>query len=191
MNSSDDSTSRLFDRIPSDEYVREWTEALMKEPSPEEPKKTLSLLVFRLGEELFALKTDYVKEVAKIRAVHHIPNRSGDILLGLVNLNGELQLCVALHRFLGIAAAPAPLKDKDPHHQERMVAIAKEAELWVFPVDGIEGIFNADLSLIENVPVNIKKSAVNYIKGILKMEGKTVGLLDDELLFPSLKRSLA
>ena len=72
-----------------------------------------------------------------------------------------------------------------------MVAIAKEGELWVFPVDGIEGIYNADLSLIENVPVNIKKSTVNYIKGILKMEGKAVGLLDDDLLFPSLKRSLS
>jgi len=190
MNSSKDRTAHLFERIPSQEYVKEWTETLMQESSSEEVKSTLSVLVFNLGVELLAIRTIYIKEVARRRNVHRIPHRSGEILQGLVNLNGELQLCIALHRLLGIETSLAPVVKKDPRHQERMIAIAKEGDLWVFHVDGIEGIFNWNVAEIENVPVTVTKSTANYIRGIMKMGGKIVGLIDDELLFPSLKRSL-
>lgn len=144
-----------------------------------------------MGEELIAIQTIYVKEVARRRKAHRIPHRSQAILRGLVNLNGELQLCVALHQLLEIEACREPPSKRDFHHHERMIAIEKEGELWVFPVDGIEGIFIWDLDEIENVPDNILKSSSNYLKGIVKMKSKAVGFLDERLLFPALKRSLS
>ncbi len=71
-----------------------------------------------------------------------------------------------------------------------MVAIIREEELWVFPVDEIDGIYNWNLQNIENVPANISKSKANYIRGMMKMDSKSIGLLDEELIFASLKRSL-
>lgn len=191
MTSTHDPTSHLFDRVPSQEYVREMTEALIKEGGAEEAKDTISVLVFRLGEVWLAIQTIYVKEVARRRNPHRLPHRSSAILLGLVNLNGELQLCIALHHLLEIEACKVPFTKRDFHHHERMIAIEKEGDLWVFPVDGIEGIYIWNISEIENVPSNILKSSLNYLKGIVKMGGKSVGFLDDELLFPNLKRGIS
>lgn len=191
LRGASDSHSGLFERIPSKKDIMEWTEALMNEPVSEEAKSSLSVLVFRLGNDFFALRTVCVKEVARLRKVHCIPHRSGARLLGMINLNGELQLCISLHRFLEIEPSLVPLKDKNRNHQERVIAIAKEGDLWVFSVDGIEGIYNLDLTTVENVPVNIAKSTVNFIRGIVKMGAKSVGVIDDELLFASLKRSLS
>ena len=41
------------------------------------------------------------------RPVHRIPHRSNDVLIGLVNLRGQLQLCVSLHGLLGVEVAGA------------------------------------------------------------------------------------
>jgi chemotaxis-related protein WspD len=190
MIDTKDSTSQFFDRIPSQEYVKELSEALIKEPSSEEAKEKLSVLVFRLGEEPLAIQTIYVKEVARRRKAHRLPHRSSPFLLGLVNLNGELQLCIALHRLLEIEACQVPSTKKDFHQHERMIAIEKEGDLWVFPVDGIEGIFLWDHEMIENVPANILKSSANFLKGIVKMENKAIGFLNEEILFPGLKRCI-
>ncbi len=181
--------SSLFERAPPQEYTKELTEALMQRSS-EQDRETLSVLVFRLGQEWLALPTIFFKEVTRRRSVHRIPHRTSKILLGLVNLNGELQLCMALHHLLEIENSIPPHSNRTPYHQDRMIAITKERDLWVFPVDEIDGIYNWDLSDIENAPVNISKSTTNYIKGILKVADKSIGLLDEELLFSSLKRSI-
>lgn len=192
INTSQDTNqaSKLFDRSPSQEYIKEWTESLTQPESDQEALNALSVLVFRLGQEWLALPTIFFKEITNRRPVHHIPHRSGIILQGVVNLNGELELYVALHELLHIEPADTKNLERLPYHGDRMMAIIKEGELWVFPVDEIDGIYGWNLSGLENVPVNISKSGVNYIKGIMKMDSKSVGLLDEELLFASLQRSL-
>lgn len=182
--------SHLFERSPTQEYIEEWTEALMQHPSPEKFKGALSVMVFRLGREWLALPTICFKEVAHRRPVHRIPHRSDKILLGIVNLNGELKLCVAAHQLLEIESFTLPGSNSFSYHYDRMIAIAKEGDLWVFPVDEIDGIYDWDLAVIEKVPVNLSKSTANFLKGIMKMGNKSVGLLDEELLFSSLKRSI-
>ncbi len=97
-----DSASRLLDRKPEDGYIKEWTEGLRQPYHSENAGETLSVLVFRLGKEWLALPTIFFKEVMHRRPVHRIPHRSSKILLGIVNLNGELKLYVALHELLQI-----------------------------------------------------------------------------------------
>jgi chemotaxis-related protein WspD len=185
-----DSASHLFERTPSHEYIEEWTKTLMQPPFSEEVKDALSVLVFRLGLEWLALPTIFFKEVASRRMVHHIPHRSDKILKGVVNLNGELKLYVALDQLLEIKTITSSLASATSYQQDRIVAIAKEGDLWVFPVEEIDGIYRWDLAQIENVPVNVSKSTADFVKGIMKMENKSVGLIDEELLFSSLKRSI-
>lgn len=189
-DSSPYTASDLFKRPAEEKYIQEWTEALGKQTFSEQSSDKLSVVVFRLGKEWLALPTIFFKEVTHRRPMHRIPHRSGKILLGIVNLNGELELYVALHELLQIEALIAPSSSLIHYQLDRMVAIIKEGERWVFPVDEMDGIYEWDLSKIENVPVTISKSSINYIKGIMKMKEKSVGLLDEELLFSSLKRSI-
>jgi chemotaxis-related protein WspD len=189
-SSSPQMASPLFERTPDAEYIKQWTESLQQPPSVEQDSNLLSVLIFRLGKEWFALPTILFKEIAHRRPVHSIPHRRNKIFQGLVNLNGELKLYVALHELLEIDTTLSFFSSRLPYQNNRMVAIARGKELWVFPVDEIEGIDQWNLLKIENVPMTISKSAAPYIKGIMNIENKKVGLLDEELLFASLNRSL-
>lgn len=182
--------NHLFERSPDEEYIKEWTESLRRPSPSEDEQRALSVLIFRLGQEWLAWPTIFLKEVTQRKSFHRIPHRSGKILRGIVNLNGGLQLYVALNELLDIEMPIRPLSNYFHYQLDRMVAISKEGELWVFPVDEIDGIYNWNILAIKNAPINISKSSINYIKGVMKMDTKKVGLLDEELIFCSLKRSL-
>jgi chemotaxis-related protein WspD len=99
---------QLFEREPSAEYLEECTRQLAEEVS-DEVADTVAVVVFRLGEEWLAFDVAVVVEVAEPRAVHRIPHRSNELLTGIVNIRGELQLCISLHNLLGIAGGGEPL----------------------------------------------------------------------------------
>jgi chemotaxis-related protein WspD len=64
---------------------------------------TCSIAVFRLQDEWFGLATPVCQAITPIVPVRRIPQRSNDVLLGLVNIGGELQLCVSLAQLLGLS----------------------------------------------------------------------------------------
>lgn len=156
----------------------------------EQPVKTLSVLIFRLGKVWLALATIYCKEITNRPSIHLIPHRTGKVLIGIVNLNGKLELHVALHELLEIETSIEFNAGRLLYQRNRMVAILKEGELWTFPVDEVDGVYEWDFFNIENASVDPSQSLIDYIKGTVQMENKRVGLLDEELLFASLKRSI-
>lgn len=185
-----DKASGLFSRAPDQKYLDEWTTSLKQgSMSDGEKVKTLSVVVFRLGQEWLALPTIFFKEVTSRRPVHIIPHRTNKILRGIINLNGELKLFVALDQLLEIDRT-ASLLPNISYQKDRMIAIKRDDDLWVFAVDEIDGIYSWEFSHIEDVPSTIKKSTPAFIKGIFRMNDKSVGLLDEELLFLALKRSI-
>ncbi len=182
--------NHLFDSLSDEAYIQKWTASLKDPTLPDYARNTLSVLVFRLGKEWLALPTVCFKEVTQRRPVHRIPHRSGKILQGLVNLNGNLELYIHLHALLQIETLSVSDLNRIPYQLNRMMAIIKDGELWVFPVDEIEGIHNWNLSAIEDASATISKSILNYIRGVMHMDDKMIKLLDEELLFSSLKRSI-
>lgn len=181
------SASRLLDRIPDKRYIDEWTLLIQKEQLSEENVSEQSVVIFRLHGEWLAISTLILAEVAGMRKIHSLPHRSNSILLGVVNLRGQLKLCISLTNLLTIEDA------KNTHREEkyyRMIAIRKDKMLWVFPVDEIFGVYRCSLPQLQNVPVTISKSKANYLKGVFAWEGKNVGYLDEELLFNNLQRSI-
>ena len=181
--------NKLLDRVPDEAYIDEWTILVQKEKLAEEVAAEHSVVIFRLNQEWLAISTLIFAEVATLRKIHHIPHRSGLILKGVVNLRGQLKLCISLHNFLEIESI-----DKKADHQkdkyQRMLAIKREDQNWIFPVDEVYGIFKCDIMHLQNVPVTITKSKANFLKGVFAWEGKSVGYLDEDLLFQSLQRSV-
>lgn len=78
----------LLEREPPEDYLREWTQALAEEKGEDKAADTLSVLIFRLGQEWLALPTHVCQEVAEMRPIHILPHRSGPVLLGLANIRG-------------------------------------------------------------------------------------------------------
>lgn len=92
---------RLFEREPPPGHLSEWTKRLAEPEIPVE-QGTVSVLVFRIGEEWLAADIALLVEIGELRPIHTIPHRTNEILAGLVNIRGELELCVSLGGLLGI-----------------------------------------------------------------------------------------
>lgn len=185
---NDKDPSRLFERKPDEEYIREWSERLSQKPLDDEPLEKIYVMIFRLQEEWLALPLASFKQVCRLRPVHRIPHLGGPVFQGLVNLNGELELAAALDALLHIER---PLQSARPTLARTfMLAIEKKGERWVFPIDEMDGIYNLNRSKVENVPATALQSPDNFFKGIVEIGGRSIGLLDEDLLFSGLRRCL-
>ncbi|MFM7368562.1 MAG: chemotaxis protein CheW, partial [Sphaerospermopsis kisseleviana] len=61
---------------------------------------------------------------------------------------------------------------------------------WVFPVDEFYGLYQFDDDELRSLP-NSKTSTINtYTKGFFHWQSCSLSLIDDELLFMSLKRKV-
>lgn len=141
---------------------------------------SVSVLIFRLGEEWLAFRTQTVAEVTLPRPVHRIPHRSNSILVGIVNLQGQGQLCVSLHSLLSVPTVSTPswlvvLRDID------------QAENWVFAADLVVGVRRIPRTQWRSVPSTLANPAVGYSNAILSWNGHSVGLLDEQRVFTSLR----
>lgn len=162
-------------------------------PSAEEggAAETVSLVVFRLGAQWLALPTQVVREVTGVRAIRSIPQRNIEVLLGLVNLRGELQLCVSLKGMLGLDGEYSCAQDEDQQRMARLVVIEKEDDCWVFPADEVLGVFHFASSEIQELLTTPTEGAALTLKGRVYWQEKQVSYLDETVLFDTLKRRIS
>ena len=95
----------FFDREAPPGYLESWR-TVLEEPEAPPDADAASLLVFRVDKEWLALPATALIEVTPIRRLHAVPHRAGTPLAGLVNIRGQLQLCLSLHAVLGLAGGP-------------------------------------------------------------------------------------
>jgi chemotaxis-related protein WspD len=179
---------QLLDRPLLPQYRNEWTEHFAR-PKQLTAPATASALVFRIGEEWLALGTQAFQEVAERRPVHSLPHRQRGIVLGLVNIRGELLICVSLGRLLGLESAPWSQTERRTY--DRLLVTGWDGNRLVFPAEEVCGIHRFQMSELKEPPATLVKSSFSYTRGLLSWAGRTVGLLDAERLFSSLNRSLA
>ena len=96
----------FFNRQPPPQYLEEWVERLAQ-PEEQVEQDLLSLVIFRLHDEYLAVQTRCLVEVTLPQPIHAIPHRTNDVVLGLVNIRGQLRICFSAHGLLGVALAAA------------------------------------------------------------------------------------
>ena len=212
----------FFDRPAPEGYLAEWTQWLASteqhtrhatgEALAESDRDRVGVLIFRLGEEWLAFRTQTIAEVTMPRPVHRIPHRSNDILIGLVNLRGQLQLCISLHGLLGVEASPGPR----PHAQTHRLSLAQgtapesqketgpggssatgshlvvlrdreRSETWVFAADEVLGVHRLARGQVRNVSSALANPEVSFSQAILSWEEKSVSFLDEQRVFAALR----
>ncbi len=178
----------LLDRPPPPGYRTEWTSLLAK-ASREETSREVSVVVFRIGGEWFALRSRCFEEIVTLRSIHTIPHCSNSVLLGLVNVRGELLLCMSLHQLLGLEEASRPQTRQEPLETRRMAVVRDGDSRWVLELDEVDRTYRFPLSELEPVPETVARSHESYSCGIRDLAGKRVALLDERLLFNALNRS--
>ena len=178
---------QLLNRQLTPEYRRERTEHFAREKKMAVPSK-ISAVLFRISNEWLALSTQAFQEVAERRLVHSLPHRRQGMVLGLVNVRGELLICVSLGRLLGLERA-TPLEAPRKTH-ERLMVVSWEGNRLAFPVDAVDGIHRFQPTELKTPPATVSKSSPTWMEGVISWRDHSVGFLDANTLFASLNRSL-
>jgi chemotaxis-related protein WspD len=178
---------RLLDRPLPPEYRRAWTEHFAQEKKLGSPAKR-SALLFRINSAWCALPTPAFQEVAERRPVHSLPHRQQGVVLGLVNVRGELLICVSLGHLLGLAKSP--LRESRRTAYDRLLVAHWDGQRFVFPADEVCGILRFQTPELQEPPAILAKSRMSHLQGILRWQDRAVSLLNAELLFSTLNRSL-
>jgi chemotaxis-related protein WspD len=178
----------FFDREAPNDYLAEWSRRLAL-PEERRDRDLLSLLIFRLGREMLALETAALVEVTHPQPVHVIPHRSTEVLLGLVNIRGQLRICVSAHGLLGVELAPAAeAHGHGPHDDSlrRMMILQDKHQQWVFPVEEVVGVHRLAQTALREVPSTFGRAS-SFSRAVFTWGDHTVGLLDEARLLVALR----
>ena len=149
-----------------------------------------SFLVFRIGDEWLALPTPIFKRIVQTRPIHTLPHRQHRAVLGVVNVQGELLVCLSLAHLLGFEAGTAARDDRVRHDLPRLLVVSRAEERSVFPVDQVDGVHRFASSTFCAPPATLSKTAAAHTRALVQWRGTSVGLLDADALFDTLNWSL-
>ena len=179
---------RMLERPVPEDYRQEWTERFTDNAQAIETQKQ-SILLFRLGDEWLGLNSRFVNEITRMRTIHSLPHRGNTLVKGLVNIRGELRICVSIGRTLGLdKAREEHASDHEIH--ERMILVEKDQGSFVFPVSEVHGIHHYAINELKPVPATVANSKNGFSTNMLHWQNCHVGILDHELLFYALAKGL-
>src|SRR5262245_31297162 len=161
---------RFLDAPSPAGYLDEWTDRLAS-PIEETAADQYGVLIFRLADEWLALPVRALVEVTPIRPVHRIPHRGG-LLAGMVNIRGELHLCVRLDHLLGIGR---PEKEMEEPLQgqpvPRLLVVRREDVRWVFAVDEVDQVYRLSEVQTTAVPATLARYSGRLARGVFSWQG--------------------
>lgn len=176
----------LLNREITTNQIEEWTE-LYSIPKKQEDSQTISVIIFRLENEWFALKTIYFQETIATKPIHTVPFRTNKELMGLVNVSGELLLVVSAHNLFELTNTYDSISNKS---FARMIVISRNNQRCVLPVDEVSGVRQINVSIIQKPPVTLSKTPTSLSSGIFQLNNRSIGLIDEDKLFASIERIL-
>ena len=191
----------LLERLPPGDYLQEWTSVLAETKRGSESStlsadgtvvrsdQSLSVMIFRLASELFALPVGVFLEVSAPFMVHSVPGRTNDLFLGMVNIRGEIMLAASLTNLLGLKT----LQDSSGSHTgvSRMAVAGALEGKWVFPIDEIYGIYIFERDDVKPAPVVISNANSSFASGVFQWQNRSVALLDPDRIFSALNTEIS
>lgn len=130
----------------------------------------MQVLIFKLGEELFALRTEKVQSINETMNITRVP-MAPEYIKGLVNLRGNVLSLLDINLLLDL-----------PHNealQENIIILDIENETLGISVDRVIEVIDMAEHLLAQSPDLDNRP---YIEGILKFEGSIVTLIDMDIL---------
>jgi len=179
----------FFDREPPEGYLEEWSK-ILEEPDVVTDRDASSVLIFRLGREWFALPTMALAEITTLRSLHRVPHRTGGVLEGLVNIRGQLQLCVSLPALLGLEGTRPVADEAGEGTTTARLLVVDRGDVpggrWVCGVDEVGGVHHIVRSAMRSVPSTVSQANTRFCQALFEWQERTVGLLDEGRVFTGL-----
>jgi chemotaxis-related protein WspD len=112
------------------------------------------------------------------------------VVQGLVNIRGQLLVCVSLAELLGLENSAEPKKQKSHGASQRLLVTSHKSGGVVFSTQEVHVGHRYHPDELKPLPATVSLAASRHAIGLLAWRDHNVGVLDDELLFYTLNRSL-
>lgn len=137
--------------------------------------ETLEIATFSVGENLIGVDIRQVQEInrnMRIASVPLVPSR----VRGVINLRGEVVTVIDLRTVLG-------LEPIEINRSARNIVLSSGGERIGLLVDSISDVVTAPSTDIVDAPGNLSGVDGRYFRGVLKLDGELLLVLDvDEVL---------
>lgn len=131
----------------------------------------MQVVVFRLGDEQFAVKTAKVQGINDIMEITTVP-KAPNYIKGLINLRGNVISLLDINLLLSI-------NKKENVEQNNIIILKMEDEHVGITVDEVDEVLEIEEEIVEKVDDQRKL----YIKGVINFKDRVVTLIDIDKLF--------
>ena len=134
-----------------------------------EPER-VSYLGFSLGDEMYGLPLEELREVAKVAHLRKVPGAPAGVA-GLVNLRGEILCALDARAILGLTALP-------PAEAPFLIALRRVGDPLGLVVDSIADIYAVAADEIEPAPATWNEERAACCSGAARISAGLMGLID-------------
>ncbi len=179
----DTARDRLTDESSSlaqtaEEVLRRRAESLAQEAESEEARDFMGLLLFRLGEEWYAVKVEDVREIHQEYHITPIPCVP-DFILGVINIRGEIISVTDIARLMGVGSI------SDDEGILPAIVIQNDECATAMVVDEIGDITDVSKDGIEPPVSTMDKTQAEFVSGSVYIGERLIGLMNvDRILLP-------
>jgi purine-binding chemotaxis protein CheW len=138
-------------------------------------KTEKQLVVFNLGEEVYAIDINMVREIIQMQTITRVPGTPHSVE-GVINLRGAVIPIVDLRKKFHLNKVS---KDKDT----RIVVVSCKGQDVGVIVDSVAEVLRISVDSIEPSSSVFNEDHLEHLQGIVKLENRLVILLDmDQVL---------
>ncbi|OGP15051.1 MAG: chemotaxis protein CheW [Deltaproteobacteria bacterium GWA2_54_12] len=143
-------------------------------------KELLQLVTFRLGNEEFSLDILRVQEIIRHMELTRVP-RTPDFVDGVINLRGRVIPVLDLRKRFGL-----PSDEKT--NETRIIVVDVDNKTVGLKVDAVSEVLRLPADTVEPAPAIVTGAESDYIKGVGKLDGRLLILLDVEKILTRTER---
>lgn len=131
----------------------------------------MQVVIFKLGDEQFAVETANVQGINDIMEITKVP-KAPQHIKGLINLRGNVISLLDINLLLNIS------KTED-NEQSNIIILKMQDEQVGITVDQVDEVLEIEENIVEKVDDQRK----GYIKGVINFKDRVVTLIDIDKLF--------
>lgn len=156
----------------------------MEDKKSGDAKELLQLVTFRLGKEEYSLDILSVQEIIRHMDITRVPNAPA-FVEGVINLRGKVIPVLDLRKRFGLG-----IEEMTSH--ARIIVVDIGSKTVGFRVDSVSEVLRLPADKVEPPPTLTAGIGSEYIKGVGKLDGRLLILLDvTSVLTSSEKERLA
>jgi len=133
-------------------------------------EESFHLVGFFLNDEEYALEISQVQEIIRVGSWTRVPNAPVHVL-GVINLRGRIMPVID-------PKARMDLKPSSTTKRSRIVVVETDGKVLGLLVDSVSQVLRLPSRVVEPPPDELSDSGKAYIKGVGKLDGRLVMLMD-------------